>query len=72
MTDKEFEEELDKREYLRVFWSKEDVRITIAEMGYEYTEEDVDNIVDSIESDFDATIGTNWEVIQYHIENHFN
>ena len=72
MTDNEFEKKKKKREYLNILWSKEDIRITIAELGHTYTEDDVDEICGSIESNFDATVGTNWEVIQYHIQEHFN
>lgn len=55
---------------IEIRWSTEDVLFRAEEMGYDISEEDADIILDDVERYHDASIGINWDVISYHIENH--
>jgi hypothetical protein len=55
---------------IEIRWSTEDVLFKAEEMGYQISEEDADVILDDVEHYHDASIGINWDVISYHIENH--
>lgn len=53
---------------IEIRWSTEDVLGKAEEMDIELTEEQADVILDNIERYHDASIGINWDVIEYHIE----
>jgi hypothetical protein len=55
---------------IEIRWSTEDVLFKAEEMGYEITEESADDILGNIERHHDASIGINWDVIEYHIDSH--
>ena len=49
-----------------------DVDNLASNMGYSPTHDDIEEIIESINRAFDASVGINWEVIEYHINEHFN
>lgn len=53
---------------IEIRWSTEDVLGKAEEMDIELTEEQADVILDNIERSHDASVGINWDVIEYHIE----
>lgn len=53
---------------IEIRWSTEDVLGKAEEMDIELTEEQADAILDNIERSHDASVGINWDVIEYHIE----
>ena len=53
---------------IEIRWSTEDVLGKAEEMDVELTEEQADVILDNIERSHDASVGINWDVIEYHIE----
>ena len=62
-------QELCNRGFIRVFWNKEDVAITAGErFNITLTDEQVNEIVESIENSFDANVGVNWDVIADNID----
>lgn len=42
------------------------------DLGYHPTEDDINSIIKSINRTFDATLGINWDVIEYHITEYFS
>jgi hypothetical protein len=52
-------------------FSELDVDNFARDLGYLPTEEDIDRICLSINMTFDANEGINWDVIEYHISEHF-
>lgn len=72
MTQQEIEnakETLKKAGYFFTLWTKEDI-LTYAKNTFEVdlTNEQVDDIINTIERTHDATIGINWDVIGNAIE----
>ena len=53
---------------IQIKWSTNDVLSRAEDMGVEITEEQGDEILQSVFDNHDATIGVNWEVIEFHIE----
>lgn len=45
-------------------WSKEDVIEQAEKMGYECTDEIAQQVIESIDHHFDASVGINWDVIE--------
>lgn len=66
-TNGELFDELERRGFIRVFWNSEDVMQKAKEMGITLTEDQVVDVMQSIRDNFDASIGVNWDVIEYHI-----
>lgn len=62
-------QELLSRGFIRVLWNKDDIINTAFNLGVTLTDEQVDEVVDNIEHRFDANIGVNWNIIEYHIKN---
>jgi hypothetical protein len=54
---------------IEIRWSTEDVIWQADNMDIELTEEQADAILDNVEHYHDASIGINWDVISFHIEN---
>lgn len=62
-------QELCNRGYIRVFWNKEDIEVSAqSRFDITLTEEQVNEVVESIESSFDANVGVNWDVIADNID----
>ena len=53
---------------VRHFWQKEDIRGRMKELCIEINEEVVDEVAISLGSKVDSSIGLNWDVIDYWIE----
>lgn len=49
-----------------------DVDNLSSNMGYFPTHDDIEEIIESINRTFDASVGINWEVIEYHITEYFS
>ena len=64
--------ELKKRGYIQVFWTKDDVEHAIIEFGQTVTPEAVNVIVGDIEGNFDASVGINWDQIGVYVHEYFN
>lgn len=62
-------QELLSRGFIRVLWNKDDIINTAFNLGVTLTDEQVDDVANAIEHRFDANIGVNWNVIEYHINN---
>ena len=65
-------DELRKRGYLQVYWHEDDVVEAIVQFGKEATSEVVEEIMDIIESSFDASVGINWDVIGVYVYEYYN
>ena len=62
-------QELCNRGFIRVLWNKEDVVVTAGErFNITLTDEQVNEVVESIENSFDANVGVNWDVIADNID----
>ena len=62
-------QELCNRGFIRVFWNKEDIEVSAqSRFNITLTEEQVNEVVESIESSFDANVGVNWDVIADNID----
>lgn len=57
---------------ISIKWSTEDVLNKAQEMGIELTEKQADAILYNVEYYHDASVGINWDVIEFHIENYFD
>ena len=55
---------------ISIKWSTEDVLAQADNLDLELTEEQADEILESLEDNHDATIGINWDVISYYIEDY--
>jgi hypothetical protein len=53
---------------ITIKWSTNDVLSRAEDMGVEITSEQGDEILQNVFDNHDATIGVNWEVIEFHIE----
>jgi ferric iron reductase protein FhuF len=62
-------QELQNRGYIRVLWNKEDIEMTAqTRFDITLTNEQLNEVVESIESSFDANVGVNWDVIADNID----
>jgi ferric iron reductase protein FhuF len=62
-------QELCSRGYIRVLWNKEDIEMTAqTRFDITLTNEQLNEVVESIESSFDANVGVNWDVIADNID----
>lgn len=57
---------------ISIKWSTEDVLFKAEEMGIELTEKQADTILDNVEHYHDASVGINWDVIEFQIENYLD
>lgn len=57
---------------ISIKWSTEDVLNKAKEMGIELTEKQADTILYNIEYYHDASVGINWDVIEFQIENYLD
>jgi hypothetical protein len=57
---------------IEIKWSTEDVLWQAEQLDLELTEEQADDILEIIEHRHDASVGINWDVISFHIENYLN
>ena len=64
-------DELKKRGYIHVFWQRDDVEVSIRELGFEPTEEAITAIVEAIEKYHDASSGVNWDIIGVHVQEYY-
>lgn len=53
---------------ITIKWSTNDVLSRAEDMGVEITSEQADEILQNVFDNHDASIGVNWEVIEFHIE----
>jgi len=51
---------------INISWSIDDIR----SLGYRCTEKQGSLVLDDIEKYHDASIGINWDVIEFHADNH--
>ena len=56
---------------IEIKWCTEDVIWQADNMDIELTEEQADDILYDLAHYHDASIGINWDVISFHIENYF-
>jgi hypothetical protein len=56
---------------IEIKWCTDDVIFQADNMDIELTEEQADDILDDLAHYHDASIGINWDVISFHIENYF-
>lgn len=62
-------QELCDRGFIRVLWNKEDIVVTAKErFDITLTDEQVNEVMESIENSFDANVGVNWDVIADNID----
>ncbi len=62
-------QELCNRGFIKVFWNKEDIEVSAqSRFNITLTEEQVNEVVESIENSFDANVGVNWDVIADNID----
>ena len=54
-------------EVVNIFWNEEDVAGAATDIGKELTKAETDEVIDRLTKYHDASIGINWDVIQYHI-----
>ena len=64
-------DELKKRGYIHVFWQRDDVEVSIEELGFEPSEEAITSIVEAIEKYHDASSGVNWDIIGIHVQEYY-
>lgn len=55
---------------IEIIWSTDDVMMQAEIMNIELTEEQADVILDNIERHHDASVGINWDVIEFHIDDY--
>lgn len=56
-------------EIINIWWDASDVKQTAKDdMEYILTDEQTINIINSLEENFDASIGIDWQIIQYAIQ----
>ena len=49
-------------------WCLEDIKHQAKENGYNLTDQELNDVADLCESEHDASIGINWDVIDYHVD----
>lgn len=59
-----------KMKTISIKWGTEDVLWQADNLDIELTEEQADDILESLENKHDASIGINWDVISYYIEDY--
>jgi hypothetical protein len=55
---------------IAIKWCTEDVLWQAEQLDLELTENQADDILESLENKHDASIGINWDVISYYIEDY--
>jgi hypothetical protein len=55
---------------IEIKWSTEDVLLQAENAGFELTEDQADEILESLKDNHDATVGINWDVISFYIEDY--
>jgi hypothetical protein len=55
---------------IEIKWSTEDVLLQAENAGFELTEDQADEILESLKDNHDATVGINWDVISFCIEDY--
>jgi hypothetical protein len=56
---------------IEIKWSTEDVLLQAENAGFELTEDQADEILESLKDNHDANIGINWDVISFYIGDYF-
>lgn len=60
---------VDNDQYIQnIAWQVADIWAKAEDMGVELTDDDVNDVKTLIEENFDASIGVNWDTIEYGIE----
>jgi hypothetical protein len=54
---------------IEIIWSTDDVMMQAEIMNIEITEEQADAILENVLHYHDASLGINWDVLDFHIEN---
>ena len=57
---------------IAIKWCTQDILWQADNLDVELTEDQADDILESLENNHDATIGINWDVISFYIENYLN
>jgi hypothetical protein len=57
---------------IEIKWNTDDVIMQADAMNIELTEEQADDILESLENKHDANIGINWDVISFYIDDYLN
>jgi hypothetical protein len=57
---------------IAIKWCTQDILWQADNLDVELTEDQADDILESLEHNHDATIGINWDVISFYIENYLN
>ena len=53
-------------------WSVEDIQYIAASQSLKISDADAMAVLKLVKRDFDANIGVNWEVLEYHLESYLN
>ena len=53
-------------------WSVEDIQYIAANQSLEISDADAMAVLKLVKRDFDANIGVNWEVLEYHLKSYLN
>jgi hypothetical protein len=56
---------------IEIIWSTDDVMMQADIMNIDLTEEQADAILENVLHYHDASVGINWDVLDFHIENYF-
>jgi len=56
---------------IEIKWSTEDILAQAENLDIELTEDQADEILESLEDNHDANIGINWDVISFYIGDYF-
>jgi len=66
----DFESQNKGSKTIAIKWSTEDVLWQAEQLDLELTEDQADDILESLENKHDASVGINWDVISYYIEDY--
>jgi hypothetical protein len=55
---------------IEIIWSTDDVMMQAEIMNIEITEEQADAILENVLHYHDASVGINWDVLDFHIDNY--
>ena len=58
-------ETMDHRFFDVALWNTLDIDIVFCKLGKQATEQDINNVVNDLGDNFDASVGINWQVIEH-------
>ena len=59
---------VDENGYIHILWHIDDVKRVAKDRGIEITDQEAIDILESAESDHDATIGVAWDTFDYYLD----